>query len=453
MNPLVLSALPLAASGVMCILGRRRWPVLLVAAVTLTLCAAMIWRWVAMEDRSTLFGLEWVLDTATRSLLVRIYAGTLVLFACAQLRQNVPAFSAAALASVGVLTAALLARPLWLASLLLSCGVVLTAGVARPQKASAARGASGLLLWSSLPIPFVLALFALLEHHALYPDDAQAVNLAGLLSIVPMVLWLNLFPVQATVRAWAADGVPLGPVLAWVVRDAVVLFWALGLWQQHPELCTPTALDLLGLVGLLTAVASGILAGVRRSPGSLLACAMACQLGTAVSGAVAGSVNGWEGVLALLAGRWIAAWLAVAALTVLDDRCSPAGDGQISRTTNWPQWAAVAGYSIAILSLAGALPGPGFCGRQQVYLALGEGFMALRVPWALASLGLVVGLARLLPSLLAIKSHGQGQVRVRPSLFLLCALLLLSGYVALRPLQILSWIPVALHPLPLGLVR
>lgn len=453
MRTCVLCALPMVAVAVVVLLGRKRWIGTGVSIGALVVCAEMASGRLVVQEHDILLGRELVLNSSTRWILLWIYLAAALLCLWAELGGMAHDFGPAALTSVALLSASLLVQPLWMSLLLLPCGMALTTAVARPRTAVAASGASAWLIWIALPIPFLVGAYALLDQLVLHPDRTWVVYLAGLLSLAAAVLWLGLFPFQLATWAWASDGVPLGPALSWMVRDTVVLYMLYVLWQQRPELGTTTALTLLGWVGLFGAFASGLLAVVQHSAGSLLACGMTGTLGTAVAGLATGSADGWQGALALLTLRWVAALVAVAALTVIHVQPQATQENHRGIRESWPRWVGIIGFAAAILWLAGALPGAGFWGRRQVYVAMGNEFQTVWPLWAVSSLGLVVGLARMVPSLAVAKPEHCRQVRGVLALLLLIMLLPAAAYAAARPLQWLQRIPVAFHDVPFRLTR
>jgi hypothetical protein len=440
-----ISLLPLSAAAVVALLDRRPLYGLAITLLVTLVCTGLVVGLLPMETESALYGWDCVLDDMARSVLLWMYWGTAGLCLCAVVVGRTTSFNASALASIGLATVPLLVQEPWTSLMILPCFLAAVSMVGRPHSPTGLRGASELLVLSVLPIPCLVALWSILGREASHPGDPALAQVASLLAVAPVALWLGLFPFQSALRSWAANRVPLGPAFAWLVRDAVVLSLVVAVWQRYPALGTDGALRLMGAAGMLSAVVSGILAISQNHAGSVLGCAVAGQLGIAVAGLAARSQGAWLGALDLLVGRTAAVLLGVTALTAVDVANVSLGPDWSWAGVSWRRWLGIAGFVFAVLSLTGLIPGAGYWGWQQVWSELDPGFQTAHL---IASASIMVGLARNLSSLLTAEPTDSGRERASVAFVLLAAALAFVSYVALHPSSSAQWAPVPFRSSP-----
>jgi len=366
-----------------------------------------------------------------------MYAVTVVLFSVAALSKSEDALYAPALVSAGVLSAVVLMDSLWLSFVLLPIALVVLGLGVIPHTRTSTLGASSFLAWATLPTPFLLAIWPLLERLVLRPEELYLVRWSAWLVVPPVILWLTLFPLHWTTRLWAENGRTLVPAFLWTVKDGVVLFLLFALWRQAPVLCEEGPISALGLTGLVTAVVSGMLAFLHPSPGAVLACAAMGELGIAVQGIAAGSADGLEGALMLLVGRCAAVLLASAALAGICVASAERGESN-TRPFCWRSLVMLLAFTIGVLGLAGMPPLLGFLGRSRVYATLHAQEPYLFLAWLSASVGIVLGLVRAVWSTWCMKLwFPEGRIYDLLVLVVLCLLLLCVG-IGLSPQMALS---------------
>ncbi len=396
-----LSAIPLGVGVPLCMLRalaagaskRRSW-VVGVSLLTSVVCAGM-----ALSLRrnavDVFLGQQWALSRLAQVLLAFLFLATALLIAVSARTREAESFCGPALASLGLLNAVVFLASQPLSFVLLPAALVVLT-LAAPAAQPAVRGASRFLALATLPIPLVLVCFALLDRMALFPDDLAPADMAGLLVIACVALWLTLFPFHGTTRLWAQRQVPLAPALLWVAKDWVVVYLLFTLWGRFPALRTESAATLLGMLGLATSVVGGVWASLQSDPSTLLACAALTELGMAAQGLALNSSDSLQGALILLIGRSIAVLLATSALGVLPIPANSSGADSTARggLPRWLTLLSLVAFSVGVLTMAGLPPLAGFLGRRLFYAAIRAQNPSVFWAWLPASLGLVLGLAR-----------------------------------------------------------
>jgi hypothetical protein len=433
-----LSILPLAGALAVALLRRWRVPMVIVALLTvlgyLRLSAAL-----PLDQTQTLLGQQWMLDAGAQRVLTLVCWVTAILLAIAAATPKADVVHAPLLASLGLLSAALVLRPWLLSLLLLPAALILPILAARPTRRSAPRGAAQFLAWVTLPIPFLLGIPWLLDQLAVRPQEVAVVTWSAWLVLPAWILWLNLFPFHGTTPLWAASGLPLAPAFLWAVKDAVVIHLLLTVWRQMPALQTESVLSALRTLGLLTALFSGVWAVIQSSVSGVLGCAAMGVLGLVVQGLAAGSADGLSAALFLLLGRSAAVLLASSALTAL--RSGSTGSPQETRT-GFP-WE---GLLLGLISVAGvlallALPriGNPALGRTALTVLQAQE-PRLWQAWRISSVGVLIGLAHTSWRLWRDQVYSSAG-RIRPAPFLVAVfLLLLCLYLALSPQVVAGWV-------------
>ena len=445
-----LSVVPLGIGVPLCMLrpfaaaagqSKRRMWVVVLSLLTNLVCAGMALR-LQREEVSVFLGQQWALSQTGQTLLAFLFLATALLIAIAGRTRQVEPFCGPALASLGLLSAVILLQSQQLSFVLLPAAlVVLTLAV--PAAPPSVRGASRFLALVTLPIPFMVACFALLDRLALFPDELALVDLGGLLVIPCVALWLTLFPFQGTTRLWAEGQVPLAPAFLWIAKDWVVVCLLLTFWTCYPALRTESTAAVLGILGLATSVVSGVWASVQSDPSAVLACAALSELGMVVQGLATNSSDSLQGALILLVGRSFAVLLATSALAVL--AAPPGLPGAESPTRGGlPRWQTLlplVAFSVGVLSLAGAPPLVGFLGRQHLYTAIRAQNPSVLWAWLPASFGLALGLIRSGWCMWhSARLSRARSIRNLPAPFAMCLLLLCFLWFGLHPQPILRLI-------------
>jgi hypothetical protein len=392
-----------------------------------------------MDQAQTFLGQQWMLDGGTQRLLFFAYCATAILLAIAAAARPADAVHAPVLASLGLLSAAVLLRS-WLPSLLLLPAALIAPILATSSTGrSAPRGASHFLAWVTLPIAFLLGIPWLLDQLAVRPQELAVVTWSAWLLLPAWILWLNLFPFHGTTPLWAAGGLPLAPAFLWAVKDAVVIHLLLAVWRQMPALQVESVLSTLRTLGLLTALFSGVWAVIQSSLPGVLGCAAMSVLGLAVQGLAAGSADGVSAAMFLLLGRAAAVLLASSALTALYGSSADSPQESCKRFP-WEGlvlWLISVGGVLALLVLPRM--GNPVQGRS-VLTVLQAQEPRLWQAWRISAAGVLIGLAHTSWRLWRDRvRYSAGRIRPVPFLLAVC-LFLLCLYLALSPEAVQGWV-------------
>jgi len=389
----VLITLPLAGAAAALLLGHWRRLTAALSLAALTACA-----WVALqlpaEVPVTFLGQVWMLDQTVRTLLVYAYGATALLLVAAAITDGAVSVFSSLLAGAGLFSAIVLLQSPSLSLFLLPVAMVLPVLATLPSALAAVRGASNYLTWLSLPIPFLLAAFWLLQRFALFPDETALPNWSAWLTVPPIVLWLTLFPFDGASHTWAEGSPPLAPAFVWAVKDPVLIYLWLRLWQQTPYLHTSNTAAAIGALGLATVVTSGLSAVLYSNPSAVLACASMSTLGIAVQGLTIASERGLEAMLVVLFSRSAAVLLGTTALAVAQRQRLVEDDAKRKLI----RWQDIVPFAVVVTSIVAMMGMPywrGLLGPSYVHSMLQARMPGLlEKSWRIAALGIAIGLVR-----------------------------------------------------------
>ena len=440
-----LSGLPLLAAALTAVMRRHRAAAVGLSLITLAACARLLLL-LPLGEPVLFLGQQWSMEPATRALLAFVYVSTAILLMLAAFTPQASSVTAPILASVGLLSAAILLRPVALSLLFLPVGLLVAVLAVSPAVLSVARGASRFLAYATTPVPFVLAIFRVLEHFALYPDEIALAEQAAWLVLPLALVWLNLFPFAGVMRVGCRDELSLAAVFLWIVKDAIVTYLLLALWHQYPPLQTQGVLSALRVSGLATAVFAGVWALRDSSPSAILASAAMSELGIAVQGLSSNSSSAALSGLVLLVSRSAAILLATSGLIAM--RQVAASDAQPSpQSAVWLRRVPWVAFGAGILSLAGVPPFAGFFARQQIYAAWQPQEPYLRLAWLLSSAGIILGLARTFWNLRQTSMPAPSRRQEYLPFVLAAGLLLLCLWIGFRPQAVFGLVSGLFHDL------
>lgn len=380
------------------LLRRRRGVALLLAA---TVSAALgfgialipmdrtfvLWgREFAVGQAATVFGRSIVLDSLSQTALTFLFLIGAALFLLAWPLESGELYAPIGLGVLGLLTAALVIRPLVYAMLILELAVALSVLLLRGGVAGARY-----LTFCILALPGPLVAHWLLDMYALTPDQVGLLHTASLLIGLSFALMLGLLPFYPWVPALARRESPLSVALIFSAVGGTVWFLLLDYLQTYPWLDqSPYWSTALTVLGVGTAVVGGLLGTTRRGWGALLGYAVMVDTGMLMLALGRGEALGLELERAMMLTRTWGVLTMAAGLSAIGLR---QGAGE-SEGSPWGAVAATAG----LLSLTGFPPTVGFVSRWGLYRLLFQEHPLMVVALLLASLGPVVGLLRMLPA-------------------------------------------------------
>lgn len=289
---------------------------------------------------------------------------------------------------LGLLGTALVVRPLVYAVLVMELAAALSVLLLQ-----GGMGGARYLTFFVLALPGPLIAHWLLDMYALTPDQAGLLHTASLLIGLSFALMLGLVPFHPWVPALARRESPLAAALIFSTVGGTAWFLLLDYLQTYPWLDeSPYWSSALAVLGIGTVVLGGLLGTTRRGWGALLGYAVVVDTGMLVLALGRGGAVGVELERAMMLTRVWGVLTAAGGLAAL----GVGGDGPERGRSPWGAVAATVG----LLSLAGFPPTVGFVSRWGLYRLLFQEQPLTALALLLASAGLVVGLLRMLPSVL-----------------------------------------------------
>lgn len=364
-------------------------------------------REISLQDPVTVLGRELVLDYAGRLAMGYLFLSSSALFLLAWRFERGDLFAPLGLAILSLLGGVLVVRPLVYAALLLQIAAALAVFPLHAEEGGSARGGLRYLTFYTLALPGLLISHWLLEMYAVSPDQQGYLNAATALIALSFALMLGLFPFHAWVPTVGSDGGPLVAAFLFSVTGAGVWFLLLHYLQAYPWLSVHEQWrTTLGTVGMVTAVAGGLLGMTRRRAGALMGYAVMVDTGLTVVALGLGTQTGvglaTTLVLARTAGVGLMA-VGTAGLRECNGGSIDLPDG-LGRRAPWSTVALLVGG----LSLAGFPFTLGFAARWGLLARVLPGDPAMGLVLLLASFGPAVGLFRLLGRLLRAPRRMRG---------------------------------------------
>ncbi|RME36913.1 MAG: hypothetical protein D6793_05010 [Thermoflexia bacterium] len=401
MGALLCVLLPFLASLPAYLLRRWRWPSALIGATVMAALGGLL---VGMPlDRpisllgyegtlaspAQFFGRAVGLTPLNQTALAFLYFTGAALFVLAGVLEPRTVYPPLGLVVIGLLTGALVVRPLLYGVLFLQLAVALSV-LLLPNGASGVR----YLTFYVLALPGLMASHWLLDLYALTPDQPALLRTATLLIGLSFALMLGLVPFYPWVPALARGGTPLPVALIFSGIGGTVWFLMLDYLQTYPWLqATPQWASVLTAFGVGTMVFGGLLGMTHRGMGALLGYAVMVDTGFSILVLGHTAALGVELERALMLARtWgvivLAAGLAASVRHSEGTESFQAKPGSL--------FALVMG----LLSLVGFPPTVGFASRWGFYRWLVQEQPFLTALVLFSSAGPLVGLMRALPTLL-----------------------------------------------------
>lgn len=425
---------PFISAVIVALLSRWRR----VTAVCGLLAALVLWLLLRAEPAITqsraLFGAALVLTPGTRTLLLFLYAGLVVLFGLALLFPQGGKLVPAALAAYGFLALALLARPSLWGAFFLAAGLALLAAAVQDDRAGLVQGGMRYLAMAALALPFLLVAGWLLD-----TQTAGAGELVGRVALWGGLILLAAFPFHVWATTIIRELSPLAWLLLFGLAQLVVTVFVFGLLPEgvHGEMVrlvefTAVLTLLVALLLLLTAVTlPRLVSGLLLA--DMAAVALLLVFDPAAGGRTAVTVQTARFFSLLVLGSGLLLWsrFGGGALT-------PAGEpGAQSRSQGIARRApfTTTGLLLGCLSLAGLPLTIGFAGRWPVIQLLLRGEGTILALLLLATMGAgVMALLRAMPYWLTPAEETLSQPLEPRWLQILWAIgLLLALYLAWQP--------------------
>ena len=206
-------------------------------------------------------GRQLVITGADRIVLAGLFLVAAGLFMIGWRANPGASFFPLGLAILGLLSAALVARPFLYASLLLTITAVLATIFLESGLSGKTRGALRFLVLMTLALPAFMIASWLLDLYALNPTDPGLARNIMLAMTVGFVLLLGVVPFHIWIRPVVEESPPVAAVFVLTVFNSVTWFLLFDVLQEYPWLFSQQDMfRILQFLGLLTAVVGGLLA-------------------------------------------------------------------------------------------------------------------------------------------------------------------------------------------------
>jgi len=411
---LLFLILPLAVAGA--VYAVRQWAALS-SLLAISTCVALgiiivvvplgrtidLWgRQIVMGGTLSLLGRELVLRDVDRVAIAFLYFTAAAAFALAWWASPRSLLLPVGLASLSLLSGALLIRPLIYAVLLLQLAIAVSLFGLQHEDRPPTRGGLQYLSFSLLALPGLLTIHWLMERYALTPENTALLHNSAILLVLSFALLLGSVPFHLWIPSLTGDSNLLASGFVLTVNHGVVWFLMLSFLETYPEFGAHADFaSLASTAGLSMVVVGGLFAAAQRRPERLVGYGALIDSGVAL---VALGMYSERGLVLALLGLIVRPFGLVLMGAGLQDLRPPGGPGdalESLRGRAWRSpWGALA-FLVGGLSLAGMPTTAGFAARWALYRALAPSHLGSALLVMAASVGLMIGIWRAFSALLS----------------------------------------------------
>lgn len=405
-SPLPLIALPLVAAVLTALL--RRWATLSALLAALFPAAAALMAIVSPLDNPLPFlGRDLYLTTPDRYAVIYLYACASATFLGVWRTTPRWTYFPVALAALASIAAALGARPIIVeviggrpfdpfnyAVLWFTIGAVLTIFPLQGGQPGVTIGTLRYLTFVVIAVPVFLAAAWILDQYSQSPDAVNLAQTATALLLFGLALWLAVLPFHSWLPGVASESPPLSSAFVLGIVNVAAFFLMLDLMSGIRLLADNLAVfEVLRLVGLVTALAGGVLAFAQRDFGRIMGYAVLADIGVALVAFSAHTAAGLSAALFVVFLRTFGLGLMSMGLALA--RPDAPDDTFVSLTSlAWRRpWAAL-GIVVGAFSLAGVPPLAGFAGRWGALQQAAGSDLGASLALVVSSIGVVAGILR-----------------------------------------------------------
>jgi len=451
-GPFIVLVLPLLAAGLAFLVRRWALPAALLSATATgalaVLClrlpldrsAFVLGQEVAFGRPVVILGRTLMLEPAGQAWLAFGFALATILFLVAWRVPQGHSFFPISLAVLSLYAFIALLRSLTLATMVLAISATLVVFIIRRERSDSIQGAQRYLVVVLLAVPLIMGAVWMMDQAALEPAKAALARTALLPAALGFGLLLAAVPFSMWLPALITDAPPLAGAFVLTVSQGMAIYLMVTFVNSNPAAGNVPAVPATAqLVGLLMAIAGGVMAAVQRDWGRLLAYAALSSLGYFLLAWGTGSSHSLTLALLEMLNRAVAITLMAAGLAVLRQRARGDGFGKLRGVARRLP-VATAGLTLGGLALAGFPFTAGFPTHWAVSRAIvsGEWAWAEVIPaWsaglilAIGSVGIVVGVLRGLGAMLGDEPRPDvpNQPRIASALVLaLAGLIIVAGF-------------------------
>jgi len=334
-------------------------------------------------------GRQLVITGADRIVLAGLFLVAAGLFMIGWRANPGASFFPLGLAILGLLSAALVARPFLYASLLLTITAVLATIFLESGLSGKTRGALRFLVLMTLALPAFMVASWLLDLHALNPTDTGLARNIMLALTAGFVLLLGVVPFHIWIRPVVEESPPVAAVFVLTVFNSVTWFLLFDVLQEYPWLSSQQDMfRILQFLGLLTAVVGGLLAFSSYDFVHVLSYGVLADYGCGLIVLGMRTPAGLAAVMLATLARPVSLGVLALGLTLARQHVKSSQFEKLAGMGWFYPWTAAA-LIVGGFSLAGIPPLTGFVGRWSEARVLASA----PSPYVLAVLGATLGVA------------------------------------------------------------
>jgi NADH-quinone oxidoreductase subunit N len=357
-------------------------------------------RQIVMGGTVTFLGRELVLEEVDRIAIAFLYLTAAGIFALAWRASPGAMLFPVGLGILSLLSGSLLIRPLIYAVLLAELAIALSILALQTEGRAPTQGGLQYLSFALLAMPGLLVIHWLMDRYALTPDDTGLLGASAILLALSFALLLGSIPFHLWMPSVASDGEPLASAFVFTVNNGAVWFLLFAFLESYPDLTAYARFASFARgVGMAMVVVGGAFAASQRSLGRLVGYAALIDSGVALIALGMESELGLALAFLSLLARPFGLALMAAGLKGLLARRGADDKLHALRGVGWTApWSTLA-FLVGGLSTAGLPVSVGFAARWALYRTLAASSLPPVLIMMLASVGVMVGLSRVLATL------------------------------------------------------
>lgn len=269
---------------------------------------------IRLADTLEVLGRRFVLDDASRPLLIFVYLSVGLWFGAARAAHTSRLFVPAGMVMAALLVAALAVEPFLYAALLMVMAVMVSVPLLSPPGHPTGRGVLRYLTFMVLGMPFMLFAGWLIEGSDAGPLNPELLLPAAMLLALGFAFFAAVFPFHSWVPVLAEEAHPYAAGFVFFLLPGVVSLFGLEFYTRYAWLnTTPIIFAVLRTMGVLMVVIGGVWAAFQRNLPRMLGFTVMVETGLSLLalslpvGAGSGRIETFVGLL-LPRGVSLAVW-------------------------------------------------------------------------------------------------------------------------------------------------
>jgi NADH-quinone oxidoreductase subunit N len=414
-------------SGILMLIMRWRTVAAIVAAISCLILGVLavwlpaqeqivLWRWVLpFSEKFEFFGRQLELSAGDRPILAVLYLTATLWFGAVPLARPTRLFMPLGMVVVALFTAAIAVEPFLFAAVFIEIAVLLSIPLLSPPGGPVSIGVLRYLTFQTLGLPFVLSAGFLFAGFEIGPGDPVFVALAIALLAIGFSLLLGVFPFHTWIPMLAEESHPYVTAFIFLLLPIAVLLLGVGfldsyVWMKED----PNTVLLFQIIGIVMIIAAGGGAAIERNLSRLIGFAIILDIGFSLL-AISLSISEDPVIFrrlffAGLMPRGLSLGVIALAMSSLIGKVSSFNlnhlQGLLKRSP-----AISSSIVIALFCIAGLPLLAGFPFKMGIIEGLSSQAAALSFWAILGSLGLIVGIIRLLLSMVSDSTENDEKIQ------------------------------------------